>query len=66
MKLTGKIKFRIESSGFFNSEKVILQVEHEWENGPDDFNGLPTYLCGKGWRDAKAEDLQYIKKFNFE
>jgi hypothetical protein len=59
-RLTGEIQFRVETSYFSKDTKVILQVEEEWGNGPDDSDGLPTFLTSKGWRDATAEDLQFI------
>lgn len=56
---TGKTKYRIEKR-LFKSDLVVLQVEVSWGNGPEDYDGLPTYLSGRGWRDAIPEDLQYF------
>lgn len=52
---TGNIRYRVSWLG-----KVILQVEVEWPDGPDDSNGMPICLRGRGYRDAIPEDLQYF------
>lgn len=58
-KLTGNIRYRVTHT-LVRPSKVLLQVEIVWDDGPDDWHGMPTYLKGKGWRDAKPEDLQYL------
>jgi hypothetical protein len=35
-------------------------VEGYYSDGPPDFNGLPEYLEGFKWRDARVEDLSFI------
>lgn len=59
-KLTGKTRYRILNR-FVRNDLVVLQVEESYDDGIDDYNGMPTYLAGKRWRDAKPEDLQWIK-----
>jgi len=61
--LTGKTRYRVSDYGFLTKRLfVILQVEIIWSDGPTDWHGMPEYLAGKGWRDAKPEDLQYLKQ----
>ena len=55
--LTGKIRFTEEVTIFTNRIKLILQVEDTFSDGPDDWRGMPTYLRGKEWRNATANDL---------
>ena len=58
--LTGKIRYRTESR-WFRDPVVILQVEEMFGDGPPDYHGMPTYLAGVRWRDAKVEDLLDLK-----
>jgi hypothetical protein len=36
---------------------LILEVETSHSDGLPDANGLPEYLAGTCWRDARIEDL---------
>lgn len=58
---TGRTRYRLGTvgAGLFSrgTPVLILQVEVVWGDGPDDFNGMPTYLAGKGWRDAQVTDF---------
>jgi hypothetical protein len=58
-RLTGKQRYRVETiGGFFNRHQVlVLEVEVLRGDGPSDFHGLPTYLGGTIWRDARPQDL---------
>jgi hypothetical protein len=61
--LTGQTRYRCETRGLFSKTNLlVLQVEASWGDGPDDCHGLPTYLGGKGWRDARVEDLTLLEK----
>lgn len=42
----------------FKPPVLILQVKVRWKDGPIDHNGLPSYLAGEGWRDARPEDFR--------
>lgn len=57
--LTGKTRFRTLAVGFLTSKThlLVLQVEENYPDGPDDWRGMPTYLSGTHWRDATTEDL---------
>jgi len=57
-RLTGKKRYRVENGWLFKG--VVLQVEVQWDDGPDDWQGMPEYLRGIMWRDARPEDLQYL------
>lgn len=60
--LTGKTRYLVEFYGILNRRsRVIFQVEVQWKDGPDDWRGMPEYLSGKSWRNAQANDLQYLK-----
>lgn len=57
VRLTGRTQLRVHSP-LFGSPKVVLQVEYEWqEDSFGDYNGMPRWLAGSGWRDATPEDL---------
>lgn len=62
--LTGQTRYRTERIGgmFDKREALVLQVHHEWRDGPCDSNGMPAFLAGQGWRDAKTEDLATIEE----
>lgn len=54
--LTGRLRHRL---GF--AQKLVLQVEYNREDGPDDQYGLPEYLRENGlWRDAMVTDLNQL------
>jgi hypothetical protein len=36
---------------------LVLQVEVMRDDGPPDYDNMPTYLGGLIWRDAVVEDL---------
>ncbi len=55
-KLTGQTRYRLHNP-IFGAPLLVLQVEVEWGEGDPDFNGMPSYPPGKGWRDAKVSDL---------
>ena len=59
-KLTGKIRYRIEKR-LFKNPILVLQVKEEFDDGPPDFNGMPTYLAGVQWRDARVEDVLELR-----
>lgn len=60
--LTGEIRYRIETNGFFNHHEIlVLQVQIKWPDGPNDWQGNPENLAGAGWRDAKPEDVPHLK-----
>lgn len=58
-KLTGKARFRSHTQSF-GPDRVVLQVEVSWPDGPCDENGIERYLRGTGWVDAVPDDLQYL------
>ena len=58
--LTGKVRYRSAKLGLLGPTVLVLEVEEHTSDGPPDFNGMPTYLSGKYWRDAKVEDLGLI------
>lgn len=61
--LTGKTRYRSDCVGFINRKDVlVLQVQTKWSDGPNDHNGMPTYLAGEGWRDAGVEDLAALEE----
>ena len=61
--LTGKTRVRAQRLGWFNRKTVlVLQVHVTWEDGPSDSEGMPTFLAGKGWRDAQVEDLAPLER----
>ena len=56
--LSGNVRYRL---GFFGG--LILQVEYARGNGPEDSNGMATYLSAEGlWRDAEVTDLNALGK----
>lgn len=57
-----KTRYRVGKEGLFGNPVLILQVFVTWSDGPDDHNGMPEYLSGSGWRDAKVEDLSLDMK----
>lgn len=59
-RLTGKIRYKVVRR-LLSPDLVVLEVEVEWEDGSDDWHGMPEYLAGSGWRKARPEDLQYLK-----
>lgn len=58
-----KTRFRVGKEGMFGKPVMILQVHEKYPEGPDDYNGLPTYPAGERWRDAKVEDMQRILEY---
>lgn len=54
--LTGRCRVRPHKLVFGSQIRLILQVETHWPDGPLDSNGMPEYLAGVGWRDARVED----------
>ena len=64
-KLTGKTRFRVLKR-FLQPDLVVLEVQETWEDGIDDWDGLPTYTRGTGWRDAEPKDLQYLKHHRYD
>lgn len=57
--LTGKTRYRAEGR-LFSTHVLILQVECKRPDGPPDGHGLPQYLAGTFWRDARTEDLSEL------
>lgn len=55
-KLTGRIRYRYQGR-WFKPPLLVLQVEEEYDEGPPSAYGMPTYLAGVHWRDARIEDL---------
>ena len=58
--LTKKIRYRTENR-LFSDPLVVLQVEESFGEGPPDWNGMPEYLGGVRWRDARVEDLLELR-----
>ena len=58
-RITGKTRYR---SGF--NKVLILQVEENLGEGPPDFDGMPKWMPGVIWRDAKVEDLLELGRIN--
>lgn len=54
-------RYRLGKEGLFGKSVLILQVKEYRDDGPPDYDGLPTYLAGEYWRDALVEDLTFIK-----
>ena len=54
-------KYRFVShtiGSFFNKQQVyVLQVLNHYPDGPDDWDGMPTYLAHDKWEYATAQDL---------
>lgn len=57
--LTGATRYRTERR-MFKPDVLVLQVQEHTTDGPDDWHGMPTYLAGTYWRDARPEDLQLV------
>lgn len=60
-----KTRFRtakVRTGLFASKEVVVLQILRKYKDGPDDSNGLPTYLAGEAWEDAKVEDLFELRE----
>jgi hypothetical protein len=57
--LTGATRYRTERR-LFKPDVLVLQVEEHTTDGPPDTNGMPEYLAGTYWRDARPEDLQLV------
>jgi hypothetical protein len=55
-RLTGEYRFVVHKQ-WFGPDIVKLQFEVQWDDGPDDYVGMPTYLAGRRWRDATPDDL---------
>lgn len=60
-RMTGQMRYRVQPR-WFNDPLVVLQVEVDVDDGPTDSNGMPMWLAGTFWRDAKPEDLQFLPK----
>lgn len=59
--LTGKTRLRVQRLGLFGLRSaLVLQVHVRWTDGPSDHNGMPSYLAGEGWRDARVEDMSAL------
>lgn len=57
VRLTGRTQYRVHET-FLGKKLIVLQVEYEWaEDSMGDYNGMPRWLAGSGWRDATPEDL---------
>ena len=54
-RLTGEVRLRLQIR-WFRSPLLVVQVHVAYGDGPDDCYGMPQYLAGNGWRDAKVED----------
>lgn len=61
---TGETRLRAQRVGlpFFKRTVLVLQVRGTWTEGPSDSHGMPIYLAGSGWRDARVEDLALINQ----
>jgi hypothetical protein len=65
-KFTGEYRFVVHKQ-WFGPDIIKLQLETKWDDGPDDYVGMPTYLSGKGWVDATPNDLlQSVVLENFK
>lgn len=62
----GAYRVRLHRAGWFpfRTNLLVLQVYTAWDEGPLDYNGMPEYLPGEGWRDAKPEDLAILSQHN--
>ena len=49
------VHFRFRTQTF--TGKVVLQVLDKVGDGPPDSNGMPEWLAGEYWRDARMEDM---------
>lgn len=59
---TGRIRHRAYVPLFsLGPPLFVLQLEVDFEAGPDDFRGFPTHMAGRRWRDATAEDLTTLE-----
>jgi len=54
--LTGRVRFTRESFFFF-WERVVVEVEIKFGDGPDDYHGMPQYLAGTMWVKATPDHL---------
>lgn len=60
---TGRVRHRLYTPLFsLGPPLFVLQVEVDYTDGPDDWRGMPTYLGGRRWRDAVAEDFTTLEK----
>lgn len=59
IKFTGRTRYR-ELPRVLGHSLLVLQVEVRFGDGPPDSNGMPLYLKGATWRDAKVEDLSFL------
>lgn len=46
--------------GLLGHKTVVILVEEEYDDGPDDWRGMPEYLAGKHWREATPKDIQHL------
>lgn len=60
--LTGEVRLRLQTR-WFRPPLLVAQVEVCWGEGPPDSNGMPSYLAGRGWRDAKVEDSLWVSLY---
>ncbi|UTC27944.1 hypothetical protein [Stenotrophomonas phage A1432] len=56
---TGKTRHRIHKT-LFREPVLVLQVELSYPDGPGDSYGLPEYLAGRMWVDARMEHLSIL------
>lgn len=55
-RLTGKFRYSTRKR-LLRPDRVVVEVEIEWGDGPDDHNGMPTYLEGSAWKEASPADM---------
>lgn len=56
---TGRTRYR-QQRRMLGPPLIVLQVEVTFSDGPGDSNGLPEYLGGTTWVDARLEHLSLI------
>lgn len=59
--LTGRTRHRVMSRLFYD-DAVVVQVEVNRPNGPEDYNGVPIYPACTFWRDATPDDMMRLKE----
>lgn len=57
------IKYRlVVIPHFMGSSEIQIQKYIHYPDGPDDFNGMPTYLSGSKWVKVEDTDIPEIHK----
>lgn len=58
-KPTGETRLRLHKP-MFGAPLLVLQIKVVYPDGPDDYHGMPEWLAGEAWRDAKITDMTFL------